>query len=863
MGRLRESHAMKITMVILLLIFILLIPVCVFAEERLYYDILEKNLISNAGYENTSEFIDLYNQKIAQLAEYLKLKRILETGGKLDYDKTAITITGAENGEKEVYTIGDLIKKSSFFVEDVTPVDDNTLEDIFKDTFGYYLIYGENNIVDGIDWYSSKDFVQDFSNVDHAIIVEDLNIAQEYYETQWFPEQVSQEAEQMEGDAAEDMAESLQVLEASEELQMNSSKMVDGNVVHIVPPRSRDKKTGLKVYLIDEIAYCYTYYVSFYLYYQNLFSTGNSNFIYWLATDSNMFATNLGEEAMGKELYQSFYSPVMGELHYETNEYTIITKLPYVERRYIEDIEECLAKNGENVRIHMGVLSEMPVEDAFSAGKHLYNLAQDLVVFFLVLGIISIIGIMTCSIFLILSAGCSREQEGITLTKFDYLYTEIGLGFCIAIGVISVYIVNDKVWNGNLNRITTNILLGIEALFLYFLFIFSMASFIRRIKVHTIWKNSLLLNGAKFLKRICRKIGKGIRQVYDRRKVTTKIIIIFVTAIIGLAGLEAVIIFNHGIWKLLFSGCYLFLIISILLWLLRGGIQNAKLVEGAERIADGDLNYKISVNDFKGSNERLAKAINRICDGLSMAVEQSIKDERMKTDLITNVSHDIKTPLTSIINYVNLLKREPIQDEKILSYIEVLDSKSQRLKNLTDDLVEASKLSSGNVVLTIEKIDLVELVNQTNGEFSEKFDAKNLVIVSSLPEKSVFVEADGRRLWRVLENLYNNVAKYAMENTRVYVTVEQVEGYVSFVMKNISASPLNINSEELTERFIRGDVSRSTEGSGLGLSIAKTLTELMQGKFQIYLDGDLFRVTLTFPIKQEIEEKQEIYVEET
>jgi len=849
MVRLRESNVMKITVVILLLIFILMIPVCIFAEKKMYYDILETNLSSNVGYESTEEFLKLYNQKIAQLAEYLKLKKILETDGKLNYDKAVVKLTAAKEGEKILYTIGDLIKKCSFFVEDVTPKNDNTLQQIFKDTFGYYLIYGEDNIIQGIDWYPSEDFVQDFSNLDSIFIMEDLNEAQEYYEMLWIIEQkaIEEKGRDLEADIYN---EEVSITEAlSEEIQQSSSKMVDGNVVHVIPTSTNTEKDGMKVYLIEDIAYCYTYYVSFYLYYQNLFSTGNSNFVYWLAADSNMFATNLGEDTLGKELYQSFYRPVIGELHYETSEYTIATELSYIERYYIEEIEETLSQKGENVRMHMGVLSEMPVRDAFFEGKRLYNLAQDLVIFFLVLGIISAIGIIVCSIFLILSAGCKKGKDNIVLTRFDYWYTEIGVAVCIGIGVFSVYIVKDKLLREGLNDIIRYIFIGTEGIFLYFLIIFSIASLIRRIKVHTVWKNSLLFNGTLFLKRIFKIIGKGIHQIYDRRKATTKMIILFSLFIISFSVLEAAIIFFHGIWKILFGACYLLLGISVLWKLLEREIQNTKLAEGAERIADGDLNYKINMRDFKGIDKRLVKAINRICDGLSIAVEKSIKDERMKTDLITNVSHDIKTPLTSIINYVNLLKRESIQDEKILSYIEVLDTKSQRLKNLTDDLVEAAKLSSGNVVLSIEKIDLIELVNQTNGEFSEKFGTKNLSIVSSLPDKSVFIEADGRRLWRILENLYNNVAKYAMEHTRVYVDMYADGGQVLFSIKNISESPLNIDADELTERFIRGDISRSTEGSGLGLSIAKNLMNLMGGTFQIYLDGDLFKVMIGF--KQE------------
>ena len=225
-----------------------------------------------------------------------------------------------------------------------------------------------------------------------------------------------------------------------------------------------------------------------------------------------------------------------------------------------------------------------------------------------------------------------------------------------------------------------------------------------------------------------------------------------------------------------------------------------------------------------------------------------LRNEKMKADLITNVSHDIKTPLTSIINFVDLLKRENIQDERIRGYIDILDQKSQRLKALTNDLVEASKISSGNISLSIEKINLVELINQSIGEFIDKFEEKGLTPMLTLPSEPVFVMADSRGVYRVVENLYNNIYKYALENTRVYVDMDMMGKSVVITFKNISAEPLNVNSGDLTERFTRGDVSRKTEGSGLGLSIAKSLTEAMNGTFDVTLDGDLFKAIISFEV---------------
>lgn len=242
----------------------------------------------------------------------------------------------------------------------------------------------------------------------------------------------------------------------------------------------------------------------------------------------------------------------------------------------------------------------------------------------------------------------------------------------------------------------------------------------------------------------------------------------------------------------------------------------------------------------------MATYIDDIAGGLSNAIAQNMKSERLKTELITNVSHDIKTPLTSIINYVDLLKKEKMPNEKATEYLMILDNKSQRLKKLTEDLVEASKASSGNIKLNMEKLNVKELVKQVSGEFEDKFKERGLEEINSFPEDDIFIKADGRYMYRVLENIYSNVAKYALENTRVYLDVVKNQHTVVIQMKNISKQELNISADELMQRFVRGETSRNTEGSGLGLSIASSLTELQGGQFHIYLDGDLFKVTIGF-----------------
>jgi len=245
----------------------------------------------------------------------------------------------------------------------------------------------------------------------------------------------------------------------------------------------------------------------------------------------------------------------------------------------------------------------------------------------------------------------------------------------------------------------------------------------------------------------------------------------------------------------------------------------------------------------------MAEYINSLSLGLTKAVEESLKSERMKTQLITNVSHDIKTPLTSIINYVDLLKKEEMPNEKVKEYLRILDNKSQRLKRLTEDLVEASKATSGNIKLNIENINLKELIKQISGEFEDKFNEKNLELILQIPKEAVQIKADSRYLYRVIENMYTNIMKYALEGSRVYVDILKNNEKVQIELKNISKAKLNIKAEELMQRFVRGDTSRNTEGSGLGLSIAESLTKLQGGNFSIHLDGDLFKVVIEFIIK--------------
>ena len=385
----------------------------------------------------------------------------------------------------------------------------------------------------------------------------------------------------------------------------------------------------------------------------------------------------------------------------------------------------------------------------------------------------------------------------------------------------------------------------------------TLMSICARFRAGTWWRNNVITYALclarritvwvwrRILKRVLQALWRGLCRVC--RAVRDFVSQVGTVPLAFLFGLSVVLFYLISIEAL--SGL-VFLLASVyaLFGILLGAIFTRRLEKGAKNLAQGDLETGIDMSNLFGTYRRHAEHLNHIREGMSEAVEASLRSERMKTELITNVSHDIKTPLTSIINYVDLMKKEPIESEKVREYLNVMDRQSSRLKKLIEDLMEVSKASTGNITPEMTDTDFDVLLEQILGEYRERLSNAELNLCVDNAATGAHIMADGKLLWRVFDNLLGNICKYSMPGTRVYLNATRREGMLEISMRNISLYSLNITSEELMERFVRGDRSRHTEGSGLGLSIAKNLVELQKGKMEIVVDGDLFKAIVSFPL---------------
>lgn len=549
----------------------------------------------------------------------------------------------------------------------------------------------------------------------------------------------------------------------------------------------------------------------------------NKNSVAYTNVEHTMFTDSI-EEIKERLAKNSIY------WNYEKgNVNTSIEKLKLEEIRY-KSIYKSI-DDAKKFSVYTSLENDLTYYDQYRTNKTVFDKAQILykpALYLLPLSIIAVLVLLIMNCFLI---GLRNENGEVILNAFDktpllvaliilFILFMIGCGFLIALT------------SENLTLILSGTAIG--AVIGYISFVFFLETIIKRIKSRTLFRNTITY-------RILRWIKSLITSMTRNANMTVKLILIFIAfGILNIIGFSLSISEPIGIFILIAIWVYAFA--KMHQWLVRYiEIKNA-----INEIYMGNTEVHLDEKRYKGSLNSMAIQVNDIAGGLSNAIQEKLKSERLKTELITNVSHDIKTPLTSIINYVDLLKKEKMPNEQAEEYLNILDNKSQRLKRLTEDLVEASKASSGNIKLNIEKLNVNELLKQVSGEFEDKFKSRNLEEVMSLPEKNVYINADSRYMYRILENMYSNISKYAMDNTRVYIDVIPNNNRITIQMKNISKEKLNISTEELMQRFVRGDSARNTEGSGLGLSIATSLTTLQGGTFNIYLDGDLYKVIIEF-----------------
>lgn len=481
------------------------------------------------------------------------------------------------------------------------------------------------------------------------------------------------------------------------------------------------------------------------------------------------------------------------------------------------------------------VLQDLAYDDQFSQYVSLVGNMYQYRFALVVLVCVCLAALLCLVVYLLSAAGHRPDRQGIALNPFDKLPGDLYLAAVIGgVTLLAMLFHRSFYWEGWITLVT-GIACLLAAGILVTAFLMSLATRVKYGQGYW-WRRSVIGFCLVLLLRACRFVVRGARSLFGMLPTIWKWLLIGGLAwIFTLACLNP---YTTGMGALATACLWAFLIVYPA-W------SFGQLRKAARRMAEGKFQEKVPLDHLHGSFRQIAQDLNALGQGASLAVERQLRSERMKTELITNVSHDIKTPLTSIVNYVDLLQK-PHTPQEGEQYLEVLARQSQRLKKLTEDLVEMSKASSGNIPVNLAPVNVVELVNQALAEYEEKLKKAQLPVVFTARQSEILTMADGRLFWRVLDNLLGNCVKYAQPGTRVYVDVVKYEKKVMISMKNVSRAELNLPAEELMERFVRGDCARNTEGSGLGLNIAKTLMELQKGKLNLVIDGDLFKAVLLF-----------------
>lgn len=575
----------------------------------------------------------------------------------------------------------------------------------------------------------------------------------------------------------------------------------------------------------------------------------------WQVFDSD------GQQVLYSNLDQDALNQVVEEIHYATftaGEH-LVTSSVETQIAAVESYElaqdggsfltvEAVPASGEQLVIQCGVPDQVDdtIQDEFfelwkEYGENRANFRSNLVQ----AGMFALLS-LGCFLYILWTSGHKEGEEEIVLTWQERIFFDLYLPAMVAAGVglflFGLYWADYLAYgqahqesSGEFIPLVRDWLLPLTVTMMVGVVTLLSRTLTVRLKARALARSTLLCRVLMWLVRVLGDFFRSLPITWRTVGVFAGYVV--VSSYLLLAAPYSAL--SLGLWGLVNLGTLVFLS-----W---WTMNLRKLRMGTQAIAAGDMEHRVDTAHMPRDLKLQAEDLNNISVGLAGAVDEKMKSERFKAELITNVSHDLKTPLTSIINYVNLLKTTEQTDPTAQEYIEVLDRKSQRLKKLTEDLVEASKASTGVLSVNREKIGMAQLISQAMGEWEERLQDRKLIVVTNLPEGETWVYADGRHLWRVMDNLLSNCAKYAMEGTRVYLDLSRGKGQVCLSIKNISREPLNIPAQRLMERFVRGEESRTTEGSGLGLSIARSLTELQGGQFELAVDGDLFKASVTLP----------------
>lgn len=484
------------------------------------------------------------------------------------------------------------------------------------------------------------------------------------------------------------------------------------------------------------------------------------------------------------------------------------------------------------------VSAAMTAQDQYS---YSYGLYQQLLPYnwFLIWGFIAACVVaLALLIFLCCAAGHRWGETQVLPNYLDRMPLDLWLALAIAGGAFCLAALDPY----DFALTPFHLLLGGAGLLgVFLLTLATILTFATRVKLGKWWRNTIIYKLLRLALRMLRGIWHALTGMLQALPLIWQAVLLLT----AFAFFQSLLSYSAQ-----YSGMGFLLLLTLdlgaLFFVSQSALSLRRLQEGGARLAGGYPEYRVDTRRMPRVLREHGENLNSIGGGIAIAVDQRMKSERMKTELITNVSHDIKTPLTSILNYVDLLQKNPTPDEQA-EYLAVLDRQARRLKKLTEDLVEASKAATGNLQVTLERTDPCELLRQAAGEYAERLTAGGLTPVLTVPEEELCILADGRLLWRVIDNLLSNSCKYAQPGTRVYLDARRVEEHIVLSVRNISRQQLNIAPDELMERFVRGDSARNTEGSGLGLNIAKSLTELQGGRLEILIDGDLFKATLSFP----------------